>query len=139
MGLIIHGTWTSITVNIDQNSAFEIFYAVFSSLIDSGEIRLKKINLNCYYWAAPVLHLYSGIYGELRWTNDRRCLPNDVFWRLRETIRNVSRNIASIYVILRCKDHQILFNAPQTIYSVRRLMGSLWANIKVVTITEWFN
>ncbi len=27
----------------------------------------------------------------------------------------------------------------QCFYSVRRLMGSLWADIKVITITEWFN
>jgi hypothetical protein len=26
-----------------------------------------------------------------------------------------------------------------SIYSVRRLIGSLWANTKVITITEWFN
>ena len=24
-------------------------------------------------------------------------------------------------------------------YSVRRLIGSLWANLKVITITEWIN
>ena len=31
------------------------------------------------------------------------------------------------------------FNFYHNNYSVHRLIGSLWANIKVITITKWFN
>ncbi len=106
-----------------------LFYFLFKGCIITLKFNYHNMCRNTR------VELYADIQAVLNIRHTKRCiLRNSCFFR------NVSLFIGLWYTSLSMFQlQQIEMDIEDCMYSVRRLIGSIWANSNVITITEWFN